>query len=191
MEKNTPSKKAKRDPEGRREKIIAATVEVLAEVGVAKVTHRLIAARAQVPLGATTYYFPTLQELIRVAVDEVVSQSRQYLATWTSELERSLDFRKTLADLADRYVQDRSRAILEYEIYVAAARTEELDPLARVWRDEVPALLGRYMDSRAAKALSVFLNGSMLEAVTSGLPFDRQGLDFALESFLNLPVPNN
>ena len=67
---------ARRDPEARRQQIIKAAVRAIAEVGVGNVTHRQIAALAGVPLGSTTYYFPTLDDLVAAALREATEYSR-------------------------------------------------------------------------------------------------------------------
>ena len=54
------------DPE-RRDRIIAAALDVIAESGVAGASHRKIAARADVPLGSMTYHFTGMDEVLREA----------------------------------------------------------------------------------------------------------------------------
>ena len=51
------------DPD-RKDRILEAALEVIADHGVAGTTHRSIAARADVPLGSTTYHFETLDDRI-------------------------------------------------------------------------------------------------------------------------------
>ncbi|WCD93179.1 TetR/AcrR family transcriptional regulator [Microbacterium sp. nov. GSS16] len=68
-----PSRR-RRDPEARRIAILDATAELILEIGVSAVTHRLIAARAGVPLGATTQYFTTLDELRSQALHHLVTE---------------------------------------------------------------------------------------------------------------------
>jgi len=51
----------------RRQLIIQATLEVIASDGLRAVSHRAVAARAGVPLAATTYYFRDLEELLTEA----------------------------------------------------------------------------------------------------------------------------
>ncbi len=55
------------DPK-RREKIIQATLEAVKTYGVHAVTHRKIAAIAQVPLGSMTYYFAGMDALLSEAL---------------------------------------------------------------------------------------------------------------------------
>ena len=54
------------DPQ-RRARIIAATLDLIADEGVAGVSHRKIAARAGVPLGSMTYHFDGIDDLLREA----------------------------------------------------------------------------------------------------------------------------
>lgn len=66
------------DPK-RREKIIQATLEAVKTYGVHAVTHRKIAAIAQVPLGSMTYYFAGMDALLSEAFTLFTeNMSRQY-----------------------------------------------------------------------------------------------------------------
>ena len=49
------------DP-GRRERIIDACLDVIAEHGVAGTSHRRVAAAARVPLGSMTYHFDGMDD---------------------------------------------------------------------------------------------------------------------------------
>ena len=55
------------DPD-RRQRIIDAAIRVVGEKGLAGLTHRAVAAAADVPLGSTTYHFRTLDELTVAAL---------------------------------------------------------------------------------------------------------------------------
>lgn len=71
------------DPQ-RRERIIAATLDHIAEEGVAGVSHRKIAMRADVPLGSMTYHFAGIDDLLREAfkrfADQIVAVFERHLA---------------------------------------------------------------------------------------------------------------
>ena len=56
--------KRRYDPE-RRDRIIEAALEVIATHGVAGTTHRRVAEVADVPLGAMTYYFQGMEQLLQ------------------------------------------------------------------------------------------------------------------------------
>ena len=55
------------DPE-RRQRIIDAAIRVVGSKGIAGLSHRSVAAEADVPLGSTTYHFKTLDELMVAAL---------------------------------------------------------------------------------------------------------------------------
>src|SRR5216683_6190819 len=48
----------------RRERLIEVTIELVAREGIDAVTHRRVAELAQVPLGSTTYYFASREEML-------------------------------------------------------------------------------------------------------------------------------
>lgn len=55
------------DPE-RRGRIIDAAIRVVGAKGIAGLSHRSVAAEADVPLGSTTYHFASLDELLIAAL---------------------------------------------------------------------------------------------------------------------------
>lgn len=70
------------DPQ-RRERILQATLETIAEHGINAVTHRKIATCADVPLGSMTYYFSgidaLLEEALRQFTRDMSVQYREFL----------------------------------------------------------------------------------------------------------------
>jgi DNA-binding transcriptional regulator YbjK len=172
----------RRDPEGRRRAIVQAAVAAIAEVGVGQVTHRLIAARAGVPLGSTTYYFPTLDHLVSAALRDATESARAHLETWADELTASDDPAATLVALATRYLADREQALLEYEVCLAAARTPELRPAARLWIDGLRGICARLTgDKSRGFALAALVDGTLLQAVVTGDDLDAGGLRAGVE----------
>jgi len=61
-----PAAQRRFDPD-RRARIVRATLDVVAEHGVAGTTHRRVAAAADVPLGSMTYHFDSLDALLTEA----------------------------------------------------------------------------------------------------------------------------
>ena len=75
-------------------------IALIAERGVAPITHRLVAARAGALLAATTYYFETKQDLVAEASNELL---RSYLADFaevaaTASGQGPADFRRFVAE---------------------------------------------------------------------------------------------
>jgi DNA-binding transcriptional regulator YbjK len=174
-----------RNPEGRRRALLAAAVEVIAEVGIGKTTHRAIAARAGVPLGATTYYFPTLQDLVNAALAQVTESARAELEKWEQELLHGGDLAQVLVQLVMQYLADRPRALLEYELYLAAARSPQLRPMAQEWLHGMRDLLASRTDLTTATALIALVDGVMLQAVVSGQDPDSAALTATVEKLLS------
>lgn len=170
---------AVRDPEGRRRAIVAATVQCIADVGVGNVTHRLIARRAGVPLGSTTYYFPTLAALVAAALTEVAAQAQRDADEVRALLLAAEDLPAALRRYLVGFLADRSRAVLEYELYLAAARNEELRPAARVWLDGLQATLCELTDPASARALAALVDGVLVQALVTGEPLDEEALETA------------
>jgi DNA-binding transcriptional regulator YbjK len=173
-----------REPEARRRRIVEAAVEVIAEVGVGDATHRRIAAAAGVPLGSTTYYFPTLDDLVREALGLVAADFEQDLVGWKVALQDADDPAATLVDLAEQYLADRPRALLEYELYLAAARTDELRPLARHWLQGLRELLRSTTDAPLADGIAALVDGAILQALVTGEPLDVEALELTLRRLL-------
>ncbi|MQA96359.1 MAG: TetR family transcriptional regulator [Streptosporangiales bacterium] len=73
--------------ERRRAEIVEAAGEILLHEGFGAVRHRAVAARANVPLGATTYYFKSREDLIaqglRRMADIATSRARAVAADFT------------------------------------------------------------------------------------------------------------
>jgi DNA-binding transcriptional regulator YbjK len=172
-----------RDPEGRREAIVNAAVAVIAEHGIGDATHRRIAARADVPLGSTTYYFPSRAELVAAALERSGED-------WTRECERlgaalaEEASPEALQALVTSYLADRARAIVEYELYVAAAREERLRPLAQAWLEQLHERLEPVAGPIRARAIAMLLDGAMVQAVALARPLDAEAVEAGLAALL-------
>lgn len=174
----------RRNPEERRRRIIEAACELIPEVGVAGLTHRLVAARAAVPLGATTYYFKSLDDLVEAALKLAAEINISYLEEWAKALATSADVPATLVRLTDDYLRDHVRMRTWNELYVAAGHRPELRPLARQWSDGLTDLLAEHVDRRAARAAAVFIDGALLHALIHDRPIDQEALNTTLSAIL-------
>ncbi len=160
-------------------------MRAIAEVGAGNVTHRRIATLAGVPLGSTTYYFPTLDDLVAAALREAVEYSRAGLEVWAEELTVSRDLPATFVDLASRYLVDRGQALLEYEVCLAAARTPELRPAAQLWIDGLRGICARFAGPERGFALAALLDGYLLQALVTDGPLDAEGLRAGVEALVS------
>ena len=146
----------------RRDELLAAAMELFAEGGSRAITHRAVAARAGLPPATTTYYFESIDELIREALGAHIDQ-------WSSDLETlatvDAGVDVTLDDASDFFARVFAArgpevAALELAIFLAAARVPELrDNAARsmqAFEDLATRLLTRVgVDEADALAASI------------------------------------
>ncbi|MEO3816567.1 TetR family transcriptional regulator [Plantactinospora sp. B5E13] len=176
-----------RDPQARRRALATAVLEVVAEVGIGRTTHRAVAARAGLPLGATTYYFPTLDDLIAAGLRHATELLDAELRSWSDRLATAPDPTAALVQLVAAYLADRQRATIEYELYLAAARDLTLRPLAETWLHGLRGLLEAYVDGADAPAVVALLDGAMLQALVTGTDLDTAGLRTAVRRLTRRP----
>jgi TetR/AcrR family transcriptional regulator, regulator of biofilm formation and stress response len=123
---------------GRREQILEAALRVIGRAGIHAVTHRAVAEEAGVPLGSTTYYFDSRDDLIRQALEYVAASEIERYGKRAEEL-RDVKTAHALADrLIDELVaaaEDRIAYIAEYELWLEAGRRPELREAAQSWCD--------------------------------------------------------
>lgn len=162
------------DPQ-RRERILAAALDHIADEGVAGVSHRKIAARAGVPLGSMTYHFGGIDELLREAfthfADHVAAVFEQRLNAAASAGQA----REAVVDLVHELSDGPQRdLILTHELYTLAARNPEYRELTRKWMLRSRHLLERHFDAETARQLDALIEGLALHRALDTAPHDRQ-----------------
>jgi DNA-binding transcriptional regulator YbjK len=124
--------------QGRREQILEAALRVIGRSGRESVTHRAVAEEAGVPLGSTTYYFDSRDDLLAQALEHVAEEAVERYRGLASEL-RAVQSPEELADgLLSELVaaaEDRTAYIAEYELWLEAGRRPELREAAQGWCD--------------------------------------------------------
>ncbi|UPL18902.1 TetR/AcrR family transcriptional regulator [Microbacterium aurugineum] len=151
----------RRDPEARRREIVTAAAELIVEVGAEAVTHRMVAARAGVPLGATTQYFDTLDDLraaaFRALAEEVDARLDGVRQTLT---ERGVS-PHTIATLIADSMEDAHAVQADRAVVTAAVHDPRLRELARHLSDRLVELLEPTYGEDRARAAMIFIDGVM------------------------------
>ncbi|GGJ54509.1 TetR/AcrR family transcriptional regulator [Streptomyces brasiliensis] len=161
------------DPE-RRQRIIDAAIRVVGANGIAGLSHRSVAAEADVPLGSTTYHFATLDELLVAALRQTNEGFAKTLAEWLPE-EGGGDLATDLARATGEWLAgDRTGVELEYELYLAALRRPALRPVAAEWAEETAERLATRTDPVTARALIALLDGICLQVLLTGASYDEE-----------------
>lgn len=135
-----------------------------------------MAARAGLPLGATTYYFPTLDDLIAAGLRLSAADLQSDFEVWAERLREAADIPAAVAELIVEYLTDRQRAQMECELYVTAGRDPALRPLAMAWLTGMRDLLEPHVGTAAAHDVVTFFDGVTLRALITGQEVDPQTL---------------
>ncbi|WP_441960596.1 TetR/AcrR family transcriptional regulator [Mycolicibacterium houstonense] len=183
--KKTPARRVSPDPEKRRRQIVQAAAELIVETGSIELTHRKIAAKAQVPLGSTTQYFATL--------DDIRSAAMQYLADKVdddiAEFQKALDSHgPSAAAFADKYLpqlHDRQTARAETALICAAVTNNDLRVHALRWYEGLVAALEPHIGREKATALGIFADGVTVHAALNDTPIDRDLLINSLNALMH------
>ncbi|MET9443587.1 TetR family transcriptional regulator [Streptomyces sp. NPDC006610] len=161
------------DPQ-RRERILAAALDLIAEEGVAGVSHRKIAARAGVPLGSMTYHFDGMDQLLREAfgrfTDHIVAVFDAYLSAPATRDEA----REAVADLVHALSEGSRRdLVVTQELYTLAARRPAYRELTHEWMRRSRVHLEKHFDPDTARQLDALIEGLTLHRALAAAPHDR------------------
>ncbi|MFE9680616.1 TetR/AcrR family transcriptional regulator [Streptomyces sp. NPDC002701] len=161
------------DPQ-RRERIIGATLDLIAEEGIARVSHRKIAVRAGVPLGSMTYHFSGIDELLREAftrfADHIVAVFDAHLAAPTDREQA----REAVTDLVHALSEGSQRdLVLTQELYILAARRPAYRELTHAWMGRSRVHLEKHFDPDTSRQLDALIEGLTLHRALDNEPHDR------------------
>lgn len=162
------------DPD-RRQRVIDAAIRVVGERGITGLSHRAVAAEADVPLGSTTYHFATLDDLLVAALQQQTGDWLGRVERWEHGLAPDVSLAEALAELiGESMTGDRAWLLMEYELYLAALRHERVRPIAAECVDGLVALLRRRTgDDATARALAGLADGLMLQYLLTDRDYDK------------------
>lgn len=166
----------------RRDALVDAAVAIVLESGEAALTHRVLAARADLPLASTTYHFRTLDDIL-------AEVGARLAAGWVAGVRAVRDDGATVASARGaRRAEMLARALLpagdddavraHYEHLVAAGRTRLGDTYAasRAGLDEeIAGLLDELGIVMAPEVALALVDGAAVAALSEGRPV-REGV---------------
>ena len=174
----------------RRQLLLDAALQVIAEKGIAGVTHRAVAATAGVPSSSATYFFDSLDHLVAEAVKAAMDQ----------ELERLKQLQDLVATsdapgsrLIDHFI-DHFRAnshehtVAQFEMYLFASRRPELQEQVaatiQATKDVASSALRLrgITDDHASSAVVALIDGFSLHRVAVPAPEQLISLHRALRA---------
>ncbi len=180
----TPRRTRRHDP-NRRDRLIDATLTVIAERGVAGTTHREIARAADVPLGSMTYHFRSLDEILAEAftrhADAVARVFDERMAAAT---DRDAAVEAVITLVSEDLVGSQHDLVLTVELYVAAARNAVLKAVTQAWMQRSRQALERHFDPTTARELDALIEGLTLHSALSTDPMTAAQVRHAIERYL-------
>lgn len=162
------------DPEGRRRQIVRAAAELIPEVGLAKLTHRIVAQRAGVSLGATTRYFAGLDELRKAALAEMAALLEEDLASTRALLNSEGCTPESLTRDISEFLAQRELVRITIELTVAANADPTLRPLANLWAEGIVELLTPTLGPVVARGIVLIMDGATTHASLNDEPLPDQ-----------------
>lgn len=184
MENKEKKVRSKRDPQGRRKAIAQAAAELLLFEGPKSVTHRSVAKKAQVPLGSTTQYFSSINELKRAGYDVISRGVERGYDELIAQSKKAKNDSEALAVCIYDYVTNIEEVRADMVLSAAAIKDEELRALLERNNERYEASLKQYMSDNQAKMISVFTNGLMLETGIFAHQFSEEFIVQAVETIL-------
>ena len=188
--------------EERRRLLLQTTLRLIAERGIDAVNHRSVAVAAGVPLGSTTYWFDSRQDMLQESLEDFV---RSETAALKSRLDGVLTRRISRRRLVDEFSavlvpqleEDRWRTVAQYTLLQEASRRPELREACRQWTEAWTEVLREVFDSLGAanpaleaRLFLAMLDGLLIAELADPDPdVERSVIRPALETwFARVPV---
>ncbi|WP_372983721.1 TetR/AcrR family transcriptional regulator [Microbacterium sp.] len=177
------------DPE-RRDRIIDACLDVIADVGVAGASHRRIADAAGVPLGSMTYHFTGMEELLHEASTRFGTRiserfERRMMEAADAESAREAVVALILGDVFG----SNSELVISHEIYTLAAREPAYRAITTGWMKRSRAALERHFDPETARILDALIEGLSIHRSLDDEPRDADEVTLAVSRITAVEHP--
>jgi len=176
----TTARKTRNDPRprgaARREALLEAVLQIVAEVGPDAVTHRRVAEEAGLPLASTTYWFDSKDHLLTAALELAAERDTARVLAYAAEMEQSgtdpVDAAVgVIGDCDDGSQPNRGSLIATFALLLEAARRPALQQIAQRWTEVYLLTLSRLLE-RAGSA-SPRADAELLIGATDGLLLEQ------------------
>jgi len=163
----------------RRLLLLQTTLRLIADEGIDAVSHRSVAEAAGVPLGSTTYWFASRQDMLRQALEhfarlEIESLRRRLAGVLGKRLSRNRLVDEFTELLLPQLGSQRWRTVAQYTLLQEAARQPALRPVCREWTEaweealsEMFTSLGAPTPKLEARMFLAMLDGLLLGQLTT------------------------
>jgi DNA-binding transcriptional regulator YbjK len=169
------------DPE-RRDRIINACLDVIAETGVTGTSHRKVAEAADVPLGSMTYHFTGMNELLHEAFSRFAQTASKQFEEGIPAARDADSAKQAIADAITHAVLSNQRdLVLTHELYTLAARDPTFRDITNAWMARSRRTLEKYFDPTTARILDALVEGLSIHRALDNEPQDSAIVTTAVE----------
>ena len=180
-ERAAGSRLGRRNDPDRRDRIIDACLEVVSHSGVAGTSHRKVAAQADVPLGAMTYYFDGMDDLLTEAFARfatTVSDRFERRMAAAADADAARD--AVAAMILEGVFGDDRELVLSHELYTLAARVPAYRSITTAWMERSRTALERHFDPETARMLDALIEGLTIHRALDSHARDRREVEIAV-----------
>jgi DNA-binding transcriptional regulator YbjK len=169
------------DP-GRRDRIINACLDVIAQNGVAGTSHRKVAEAADVPLGSMTYHFMGMQDLLHEAFSRFALTASQQFEERIAAAPDADAAKQAIADAITHTVLSNQRdLVLTHELYTLAAREADYRDITHAWMARSRRTLEQFFDPTTARILDALVEGLSIHRALDNEPHDQAIVSAAVQ----------
>ena len=169
------------DP-GRRDRIINACLDVIAQNGVAGTSHRKVAEAADVPLGSMTYHFAGMHDLLHEAFSRYALAASEQFAARMAAAHDVDSARQAIADaISDNAHGSQRDLVLTQELYTLAAREPAFRDITHAWMARSRQTLEPFFDPTTARILDALVEGLSIHRALDNEPQDDAIVTAAIE----------
>ncbi|MBD5784827.1 TetR family transcriptional regulator [Cellulosimicrobium terreum] len=185
-----PTARARRHDPERRDRIVDACLDVIAEHGVAGTSHRRVAAAADVPLGSMTYHFDGMDELLREAFGRFARDAAAQFEVRMVAARSPEEAVQAVALLITHDVFATQRdLVLSHELYTLAAREPAYRTLTNAWMNRSRRALERHFDPATTRMLDAFVEGMTIHRALDTEQHDDADVLVAVRRITRTPPP--
>lgn len=132
-------------PQPRRDALLRATIEIVAERGVAGVTHRAVTERTGVPLTSAAYYFASIDEMVTEALRLFAAERAELLGDVAdTAVDEGVSLERALRSFVERIAAiPELERLAFYELLCTAARNHEDSTFGRTTLDWYAELVNK------------------------------------------------
>lgn len=167
--------------EARREALLDAVLQIVAEVGADAVTHRRVAQVADLPLASTTYWFDSKEHLLTAALERAADRDIARLHAFLSGAPRGVADPLQLAvdaildPMQEAGQTSRGWLLSTYALVLEAARRPALRAVTMRWTDAYVETLGGLLVAAGSHDPSA--DAALLLAAADGLLVEQLASD--------------